>query len=226
MLFRQCAKFCRTFPRLRQLVQPGHGVSPTWRTCEGLRARATPGCRRSVTWRRYRWHQIGAPPVHPQINRARGSRRSVAFFTCNRVSLRSEAATSVAGNCALLTTCVTRCAYTSSQHRNIKKCPSIFHGIRCFSLCVYVFVCVSRVVYIPLFFLAYSNFQNIIAALHACSLRICVCVCLCVCFFCACRCEAKIERVVVLQDTHSFGRHSTTLPETEISSDDLETRTN
>lgn len=224
MLFRQCAKFCRTFPRLRQLVQPGHGVSPTWRTCEGLRARATPGCRRSVTWRRYRWHQIGAPPVHPQINRARGSRRSVAFFTCNRVSLRSEAATSVAGNCALLTTCVTRCAYTSSQHRNIKKCPSIFHGIRCFSLCVYVFVCVSRVVYIPLFFLAYSNFQNIIAALHACSLRICVYAC--VCFFCACRCEAKIERIVVLRDTHSFGRHSTTLPETEISSDDLETRTN
>lgn len=224
MLFRQCAKFCRTFPRLRQLVQPGHGVSPTWRTCEGLRARATPGCRRSVTWRRYRWHQIGAPPVHPQINRARGSRRSVAFFTCNRVSLRSEAATSVAGNCALLTTCVTRCAYTSSQHRNIKNMSfhfpwnPVFFSVR---VCVYVFVSCT----FPPFFSCLLKFSKY----HRCSSCLFspyLCVYACVCFFCACRCEAKIERVVVLRDTHSFGRHSTTLPETEISSDDLETRTN
>lgn len=195
MLFRQCAKFCRTFPRLRQLVQPGHGVSPTWRTCEGLCARATPGCWRSVTWRRYRRHQIGAPPVHPQINRARGSRRSVAFFTCNRVSLRSEAATSVAGNCALLTRCVTRCAYTSSQHRNIK-CRSISRGSSVFfSVCVCTCRCAS--VYIPFFFFfCLLKFSKFIAALHACSLRICAYAR----FFFVCRCEAKIERIVVLRN--------------------------
>lgn len=225
MLFRQCAKFCRTFPRLRQLVQPGHGVSPTWRTCEGLRARATPGCRRSVTWRRYRWHQIGAPPVHPQINRARGSRRSVAFFTCNRVSLRSEAATSVAGNCALLTTCVTRCAYTSSQHRNIKNMSFHFPWNPVFfSVRVRVRVRVACCVHSPFFscLLKFSKYHRCSSCLFSPYL----CVYACVCFFCACRCEAKIERIVVLRDTHSFGRHSTTLPETEISSDDLETRTN
>lgn len=225
MLFRQCAKFCRTFPRLRQLVQPGHGVSPTWRTCEGLRARATPGCRRSVTWRRYRWHQIGAPPVHPQINRARGSRRSVAFFTCNRVSLRSEAATSVAGNCAIINNVCNKVRVhilSTSQHKKYVLPFSMESGV---FLCACTCSCACRVsCTFPFFFLAYSNFQNIIAALHACSLRICVYAC--VCFFCACRCEAKIERVVVLRDTHSFGRHSTTLPETKISSDDLETRTN
>lgn len=181
MLFRQCAKFCRTFPRLRQLVQPGHGVSPTWRTCEGLCARATPGCWRSVTRRRYRWHQIGAPPVHPQINRARGSRRSVAFFTCNRVSLRSEAATSVAGNCALLTRCVTRCAYTSSQHRNIK-CPSILHGSSVFSLCVCACMCTPTCTFPFFLFLAYSNFQN--SSLLAMLVFLSVSVRVCPFFYC------------------------------------------
>lgn len=182
MLFRQCAKFCRTFPRLRQLVQPGHGVSPTWRTCEGLRARATPGCRRSVTWRRYRWHQIGAPPVHPQINRARGSRRSVAFFTCNRVSLRSEAATSVAGNCALLTTCVTRCAYTSSQHRNIKNMSFHFPWNPVFfSVRVRVRVRVACRVHSPFFFLPTQIFK-ISSLLFMLVLSVSVCMLVCVFF--------------------------------------------
>lgn len=182
MLFRQCAKFCRTFPRLRQLVQPGHGVSPTWRTCEGLRARATPGCRRSVTWRRYRWHQIGAPPVHPQINRARGSRRSVAFFTCNRVSLRSEAATSVAGNCALLTTCVTRCAYTSSQHRNIKNMSFHFPWNPVFfSVRVRVRVRVACRVHSLFFFLPTQIFK-ISSLLFMLVLSVSVCMLVCVFF--------------------------------------------
>lgn len=181
MLFRQCAKFCRTFPRLRQLVQPGHGVSPTWRTCEGLRARATPGCRRSVTWRRYRWHQIGAPPVHPQINRARGSRRSVAFFTCNRVSLRSEAATSVAGNCALLTTCVTRCAYTSSQHRNIKNVlPFSMESGVFLCACTCACTCSCRV-HSPFFFLPTQIFK-ISSLLFMLVLSVSVCMLVCVFF--------------------------------------------
>lgn len=220
MLFRQCAKFCRTFPRLRQLVQPGHGVSPTWRTCEGLCARATPGCWRSVTRRRYRWHQIGAPPVHPQINRARGSRRSVAFFTCNRVSLRSEAATSVAGNCALLTRCVTRCAYTSSQHRNIK-CPSILHGSSVF-LCACVRVCVRlRVHSLFSYFLPTQIFK-----IHRCSPCLFFSPYLCVyARFLLCRCEAKIKRILVLRNIQLWTSFDNAT-RNGISSTTLETRTN
>jgi len=54
----------RAFPRLCQLIQPGHGVSPTWRACEGLGVETACRRRRAVARGRYRRHQIGASPVH------------------------------------------------------------------------------------------------------------------------------------------------------------------
>jgi len=86
LLLRQRAELLvgRAFPRLRQLVQPGHGVSPTWRACEDLDAGAGARCRRRAVARgRYRRHEVSAPSVHAQVNRARGAGcAAVTILTC------------------------------------------------------------------------------------------------------------------------------------------------
>lgn len=89
-LFRERAELLlgRAFPRLRQLVQPGHGVSPTWGACEGLGAETACRRRRAVARGRYRRHEVGASPVHSQINRSRSAGcAAVAILTCKESRL-------------------------------------------------------------------------------------------------------------------------------------------
>lgn len=78
----------RAFPRLRQLVQPGHGVSPTWGACEGLGAETACRRRRAVARGRYRRHEVGTSPIHSQVNRGRSAGcAAIAILTCKESRL-------------------------------------------------------------------------------------------------------------------------------------------
>lgn len=89
LLFGERCKLTDTrFPWLCKLIQPGHWISPTWWSCEGLGAWTTPWCWCSITWRWYRWHQIRTTTIHTKIYWAWCSWCCITLVTCKVLCLR------------------------------------------------------------------------------------------------------------------------------------------